>query len=185
MKVKVLTATNVLQTPSKGNWWPDQVLHMSCPSRASNEGTLPCSSICRKSTSNITTNVDFIAGDANAAAYNTTRGVPRFVQIFSCRHVERNATRDGTPTWKQTSSWFLLYITTFLSFVQQIILIVASNRTPRGLSYCWGRGLERAIQTHEILTILWLHLKTNEVRQSGRVLKRSLDTTNRFNLALS
>ena len=30
---------------------------------------------------------------------NTTReGVPRFVQILSCRHVERNVTRDGTPT---------------------------------------------------------------------------------------
>ena len=193
MKVKVLTATNVLQTPSKGNWWPDQVFKddsvvyvMSIPSKQWRHLTVFVNfsqKYCKHHY-----NVDFIAGDANAAAYNTTRGVPRFVQILGCRHVERNATRDGTPTWKQTSSWFLLYITTFLSFVQQIILIVASIVLLGGWVIAEGEGskeLSRPMkywQSYDCTSRLW----SPSIRTSLEAPKqRSLDTTNRSNLALS
>ena len=130
------------------------VLCMPSPSRAGNEGTLPCSTVFRKSTSERynTTKVDVIAGDAIAPAYKYhKRQEYQDLYYSSVAVMLREMQREVNMGPPQLRADFMLIIRPMiiiLSFAQQIILIVASWLFSHGEKIDWTQYCEKTLEQH-------------------------------------
>ena len=102
---------------------------MPSPPRAGNEGTLSCSTFFRNSISKsapLQGRCHCWRCQCGSIQIQQKAGVPRFVQFFCCRYVERcNEWSIRDAHLKADFILIILPIIIFVSFAQQVILIVA------------------------------------------------------------